>query len=175
MFDNIGGKIKKLAEIICGLGIVASIISGIVVMAIDEDMILIGLLIIALGCLLSWIGSFFTYGFGEIIEKLCEIENNTRTEKSNSVYQSVSQPVQATANCTNAVIRRWKCSKCGNIIDTEPCPICSKKSDGSNAVKVSADDEGSVTCPICNTKQNGNRRICWNCGKRFITDEDISI
>jgi hypothetical protein len=29
------------------------------------------------GGLASWIGSFFTYGFGELIEKTTEIANNT--------------------------------------------------------------------------------------------------
>lgn len=68
MFNNIGGKIKTLAKVICWIGIIGSIIGGIGCIAADEDMILYGLLIAVGGSLFSWIGSFFTYGFGELIE-----------------------------------------------------------------------------------------------------------
>ena len=68
MFDNIGGKIKTLAKVICWIGIITSVITGIVFAISDDDMILYGLLIAVGGSLISWIGSFFTYGFGELIE-----------------------------------------------------------------------------------------------------------
>ncbi len=68
MFNNIGGKIKTLAKVICWLGIIACVICGIVMMIADEDMILFGLLTMIAGSLLSWIGSFFAYGLGELID-----------------------------------------------------------------------------------------------------------
>ncbi len=80
MFDNIGGKIKALAQVVCWIGIIASAICGIIMMATgDPSLNLIGFLIIILGSLFSWIGSFMTYGFGQLIEntdKLVEEKNN---------------------------------------------------------------------------------------------------
>lgn len=74
MFRNIGAKIKMLARVMCIIGMIASVISGIITiltMVGDFNFVvyLISVLIIVIGCLLSWIGSFGLYGFGELIEK----------------------------------------------------------------------------------------------------------
>ena len=68
MFKNIGGKIKALAKVICWIGIIGSVLAGIGMMVADEDMIVYGLLIMPIGALMSWIGSFMLYGFGELVE-----------------------------------------------------------------------------------------------------------
>ena len=69
MYSNIGTKIKRLAQVIAFLGIAIFVIMGIAVMASGEDNgFLIGLLTMVVGGVLSWIGSFFTYGFGQLIE-----------------------------------------------------------------------------------------------------------
>ena len=76
-FQNIGGKIKTLAVIVSIVGVVASVIFCI--MALTENAG-IGLLIAIVGSLVSWISSFFTYGFGELIEKTTEIAKNTKKD-----------------------------------------------------------------------------------------------
>ena len=82
MFNNIGGKIKALAKVICWIGIIASVIGGIVLMIHDEDMILYGILTAVGGALFSWIGSFFTYGFGELIDNTSKlVAHAEKTEK----------------------------------------------------------------------------------------------
>jgi len=97
MFDNIGGKIKMVAKVSCWIGIIASVILGIIFLA-ESDNELIGLLFIILGPLCFWLGSFITYGFGELIEnsaKLVEfntIKNNrparqTNEQKANQLKQ----------------------------------------------------------------------------------------
>ena len=81
MFNNIGGKIKALAKVLCWLGIILSVLSGIAILASgDSGRIAVngaystvssgvaGILVIVIGCLASWIGSFFAYGFGQLIE-----------------------------------------------------------------------------------------------------------
>ena len=65
MFENIGMKIKNLALLICWLGIIASLILGIYQFNYSA---ITGIVIIIIGSLMSWISSFFIYGFGEIIE-----------------------------------------------------------------------------------------------------------
>lgn len=68
MFDNIGSKIKTLATVIAWTGIIASLLTGFVLMAEDAGAAFIGLLIMVIGSLMSWVGSFMTYGFGHLIE-----------------------------------------------------------------------------------------------------------
>lgn len=68
MFDNIGDKIKTLASVITVLGIIASLITGGVMISANDNLALIGLLIMVLGSLISWISSFLLYGFGQLIE-----------------------------------------------------------------------------------------------------------
>ena len=72
MFSNIGGKIKKLAKAVCWIGIIFSCIAGIgVSVGLGSNALvgaLVGLLVAIIGSLLSWIGSFFMYGFGELVE-----------------------------------------------------------------------------------------------------------
>jgi len=68
MFKNIGGKIKTFAKVVAWIGIIASVIVGLVFGMEDEDMIIYGLLIAGLGAFLSWVSSFIVYGFGQIVE-----------------------------------------------------------------------------------------------------------
>ena len=71
MFDNIGGKIKTTATVICWIGITISILIGLVRLAEAEEnsaTAFIGVLIMFVGSLTSWIGSFLLYGFGQLVE-----------------------------------------------------------------------------------------------------------
>lgn len=90
MFRNIGDKIKIVAEVSCWLGIVGSVLYGIIIAGRIEDSILlsllIGVLIMGLGSLLSWIGSFVLYGFGQLIEN-----SDILVEKADRIEKSVIQ------------------------------------------------------------------------------------
>ena len=66
MFDNIGRKIKILATVVCLIGIIISVIGGIIIMT--EESLLYGFLVAILGSLFCWIASFFAYGFGQLVE-----------------------------------------------------------------------------------------------------------
>ena len=86
MFENIGAKIKKLAKVLCWIGIIGSVIFGIIMISTASALsryssdvtagVLGGIAVIVFGSLFSWIGSFFTYGFGELIETNQQIRNN---------------------------------------------------------------------------------------------------
>ena len=79
MFENIGGKIKKLAKIICWIGIIISALSGIALIAYGgSEGVVGGLMTIVVGCLASWVSSFFAYGFGQLIENTDAIRDNTQ-------------------------------------------------------------------------------------------------
>ncbi len=85
MFKNIGSKIKTLSKVVCWLGIITSVLLGVLTIIaafsegnVDISEIVMGVIYIIGGSIASWLGSFFTYGFGEIIDKLSEIAYNTK-------------------------------------------------------------------------------------------------
>ena len=81
MFKNIGKKIKHLAEIYFALGIVVTVLTALYWWKINEfdlELYFIPALILIVGCIYFWISSLFIYGFGELIDKTCDIERNTR-------------------------------------------------------------------------------------------------
>ena len=83
MYDNIGRKIKGLAMGLFIAQAACGVILGFVLMWLDEDLILYGLLSLILGPLFAWISSWLLYGFGELIDKVSDIERNTRGETGN--------------------------------------------------------------------------------------------
>ena len=85
MFDNIGGKIKGLAKVLFWLEAIASVIVGLVLV---EDTEGLSLLLAIAGVLVAWVSAWFLYGFGEIIDKLRDIERNTRGGERKSEAQS---------------------------------------------------------------------------------------
>ena len=78
MFDNIGGKIKTLAKVVCWIGIIASCLCGIILIGINTNTAFIGFMVLIVGSFSSWIGSFMTYGLGQLIENSdILVENST--------------------------------------------------------------------------------------------------
>ena len=83
MFENIGKKLKGLAKIVFIIEVAFLGFIGLVL--ILEGTVGDGLLILIAGVLGAWISGLFLYGFGEIIDKLTEIEKNTRIETNRYV------------------------------------------------------------------------------------------
>ena len=76
MFNNIGGKIKGFAKLICALGIIASIIGGVAIIG-SGWLAIFGILTAIVGSLSAWIGTWVLYGFGELIDQTTIIARNT--------------------------------------------------------------------------------------------------
>lgn len=68
MWENIGSKLQKLAKVVCWIGIIFSVIGGIVM--ITQKQAVLGIVYIILGPLLSWIGSWTMYGLGLVVENV---------------------------------------------------------------------------------------------------------
>lgn len=75
MFENVGGSIKVLAKVLCCLGIIGSIIAGIVTVSQasntnynGEFYKILGYIFVIVGPILSWISTLLLYGFGELVE-----------------------------------------------------------------------------------------------------------
>ena len=104
MFDNVGYKLKMVAKVTCWIGIIASCISGIVLLL--QGNILIGLLSAGAGSLSFWLMSLGLYAFGELVENSDilaniaakhdierEAEKNKPAEQPSAPPISYSQPV----------------------------------------------------------------------------------
>ena len=84
MYDEIGKKIKTLAIATFIVEAIASVILGIYFIFDYADLLIILLTFIA-GPIVAWVSSWLLYGLGEIIDRLCAIDRNTRAEvKSNA-------------------------------------------------------------------------------------------
>ena len=87
MYNNIGRKIKALAKVLALVGVILCVLGGIgtIILGIlsNNSMTIIisiigGLATALIGSLIVWIESWLLFGFGEIIDKLTDIEANTR-------------------------------------------------------------------------------------------------
>lgn len=100
MFNNIGHKIQVLAKVLCWIGIICWVITGLVLMAGGSSMtyrlngefvransgagVVAGIMTIIVGVLVSWIGSFLLYGFGQLVEDTHAIRENTEAEEEST-------------------------------------------------------------------------------------------
>ncbi|MDY4252496.1 SHOCT domain-containing protein [Clostridium sp.] len=99
MFENIGGKIKTLAKILCWVGIILSVLIAMILFIEakegsykTEDLYMnLGCIYLIFGPLVSWVSSFFIYGFGELIERTTEISLNTRHLRQASGYKEKTE------------------------------------------------------------------------------------
>ena len=130
MFDNIGGKIKTLATVVCFLGIGASIIAAIALWAQNDrytPTIALGFGVLIGGSLASWIGSFFTYGFGQLIEDATAIREvlSNGVKQNDGAAHSISTPI-INKDSGNTRSSTWSCSKCGciNYYSRIKCSLC---------------------------------------------------
>lgn len=88
MYNNIGKKIKGLAFGIFILEAIASVITGIGLIASDDDLIPIGIIILSSGPFVAYFVSLFVYAFGELVDKTCDVERNTRSGERKSDTQA---------------------------------------------------------------------------------------
>lgn len=92
MYDKIGGKIKGMAKATFFVEAIVAIIAGIIFTIMagngDEAMLLVGLPVMILGPLAAWVSSCLLYGFGELIDKTCDIARNTYCGERKSEAQS---------------------------------------------------------------------------------------
>ena len=111
MFENIGQKIKTFAKVICWLGIVCSCIAGIVILIITEFWdfgivyLLLSLGVVGVGSVLSWVSSLCVYGFGELIVKVTQIEQNMRDGENKTEVQAKETSIQQNARIEEMVCK----------------------------------------------------------------------
>lgn len=160
MFSNVGEKIRRLATVICWAGIISSLLGAIAFWAIGDILVLVGFIVLIMGSLLSWVGSFILYGYGELIEKTTEIARNTR-----SLPYSSPEP-------TNPSVHNRLCISCNTMTDTNPCEHCGILTTSIEPVDSTILND---SCDICSTdgkvvyveikdsKGTRIRKVCRQC------------
>ena len=150
MFDRIGDKIKTLAVICCGLGMVLSVICAIVLWSGNSyrnPTVALGIGVLVGGCLASWIGSFFTYGFGELIEE---------TRRNREINQQILNHLNA---------QQGKDGAPGSPARDVPVAFSGSRAPGSrHEVKPLTDTREGWVCKYCGTRNVNSDLMCKDCG-----------
>lgn len=146
-YENIGNKIKGLAQMAFVVEAIAAVITGIALMASDEDLILYGLLVLIAGPIIAWVSSWLLYGFGQLIENsdIIAEEYNRKNQKHEKVVEKNNEKKQAQrlkdvkAAIENPDVDEYK------FIDIT-CPNCKVE---LSYPKRQLQSEDGVTCPMC--------------------------
>ncbi len=150
MYDNIGGKIKILAEVVCWIGIIACVIIGIVLIAISEDLVLAGILIAVGGAILSWVSSFILYGFGQLVENsdiMAEQSARNNEKYNKQVQHQQKQQYKDKIKKVKAMIDDNNISE-DNYVDIL-CPNCKEP---LSYTKQEMNDNKTLICPMCDAE-----------------------
>lgn len=152
MFRNIGEKIKILAIVCTVLGCLLSVAIAIVCWCTKN--ILAGFIVIIGGCLLSWIGTFLLYGFGELISQTTKVAKGVQNMQILSVYQNSDEPDQLT---------KEKVEEIQNEVINECDSGGQEYVDEFEAINKPNSDE----CPSCFCKISPEDEECPNCGYKL--------
>ena len=128
MFDNIATKLKVCAVLFTILGSICSIIYGIILFSLDT--VGLGFLVMILGCLSSWVGSFMMYGLGEAIDGIQAIKYHTAKTES-KVLNNTQKANYTMSNLNHKPVSQLsrgkiRCPDCRQevSIDENKCPNC---------------------------------------------------
>lgn len=133
VFDDIGGKIQKLAIGVCCAGCAVSCVLAMILWAGNsryQSTILLGFCTLGVGAVASLIGAFTLYGFGELIDMVQEIKMHLERQNENRSYswmQSGNAVVTGQVNTTNTF--KKECPYCGakNNLGNKTCFACDKE------------------------------------------------
>jgi len=165
MYDSVGKQIQKLATILCIVGCIASIIVAVVLgHAATTISVILGLVVMMIGCFGSWAVSLILRGFGHLIVTVDQCEAYLRyQEKMNKpdVLSGTEEKQKATiVTAKKQTIVPEDASRNSNSVSDMSSCSCRPRI---------LDDE-TLECIFCHTKQNRVRTTCSACGARFMQD-----
>ena len=174
MYSEIGSKIKGLAFIGFIVEAIGAIIAGIVIMCMDSDMVLFGLLTMIGGPIVAWVGSWILYAYGELVEATRENEYNSRLilqllqKQSNDGKQETpsttkSKTASHTTDEAPIELERVQEDKKEEVETEQPTPP-------ANSTFITT-EKNTIICSKCNQEQAAGRKVCWNCGVKFEVKE----
>lgn len=154
MYSNIGKKIMALASVIAVFSMIASFLYGIFLIA--NDLEVHGALTMVLGPLAAWIGGFFLYGFGRLIDNSDYVARKMG-RKDGFGIPDVTDELDWSASDDDVV---EEAPVANNIIAQR---IVENKLSAPSSENIGSD---VAFCSSCGTKLNENQRFCQHCGFR---------
>lgn len=176
MYDNIGKKLKTIAMWTAIIGSVFGVIYGISIVVLNPEFVFLGTIVILFCPLISWASSCSIYGLGETIDRLGEIERNTRTgnqknkknRQRNKSYSSYTYDEDFhNEKVHNEEIRN------DEVHNGE---VCNDELHNEKARDEKARDEKSsmdafavpyVECPVCGAKHDFIYPRCPKCNYKY--------
>ena len=167
MYDNIGEKLKGLAKIIFVIETIAMIITALVLMAILNAFVW-GLLLLVCGPLFAWVSSWMLYAFGQLVDDVSIIRQQTRKVKSNT--KSAVIPNSGNNSSSNINTNTVLCETCGAIVTSNQnvCHVCKsiiKKDTKDLSTELKSTDVGF--CESCGADVSSDKLVCHVCGKKI--------
>ena len=83
LFNNIGRKIKALAKFLFFFGFIGMLLAGFIMLANNRGSSFAFLTSIMFMLLIIWISAYILYAFGELVEKICNIDANIKALSNN--------------------------------------------------------------------------------------------
>ena len=127
LYENIGGKIKNWAKWIFIFEVIGAIITGLVLLFTDEDLILYGLLTLVCGTIVAYIGSWILYAFGQLVEDVHAMRDKEGTTDPNKKSRMEERAKQYT---DKGIVPKYEgigytCPVCKMAMDSlAPCERC---------------------------------------------------
>ncbi len=166
MYENIGEKIKNLAATLAGIGVVASLAAGFIMISSDySDINTQGWIILVGGPIISWVSSYILYGFGELISQTNEMNQKLSvllTKEASHDTSSFSYAEKPTSNT----------KKVGDDEFSQIEGYIVSKSPRVAAIYRNVD---LTICPFCNSPQASNRDDCFHCGAKFLDVNELDV
>ena len=128
LYENIGGKIISWAKWIFVIEAIGAVITGLVLLFTDEDLILYGLLTLVCGPIVAYIGSWILYAFGELVEDVHAIRNKEITTTDSNKKSRMEE--RAKQYTDKGIVpkyegRGYTCPVCKMSMDSlAPCERC---------------------------------------------------
>ena len=94
LYENIGSKIKNWAKWIFVIEAIGAVITGLVLLFTDEDLILYGPLTAICGPIVAYVSSWILYAFGELVEDVHAMRDKEGTTKEVNAKREAEMKVK---------------------------------------------------------------------------------
>ncbi len=167
MFRNIGRKIKGLALVLFWISLAVGVLAalaGAIYFFIrarrDDIYVLLGILVLFVGCgvsfLISWIGSFFMYGFGQLID---DTEINRHTNEK--ILARLDGGAAVRGGAPNPVYARPVAPP---VPETPAAPVPETPVAPVPETPAAPVPEGTWFCKRCGARNEAVAKFCFRCG-----------
>lgn len=107
MYNDVGKKLKRIADGSCVLGIFFCVVAGFIMIVALQSVagFVIGICVAIGGSVAAWYGSILTYAFGELVDKTASTyDTSCKVLRALEELQQTQEQVNATVDSGNADI-----------------------------------------------------------------------